>query len=102
MKKILLSIAVLTLFACSGENNDKKEEGDSSNKDVQAILEIKGKDGITICDCMVGQEPDLNLATNKQEYDSLFELRKEHFNACMDLEKKIGRDGWISAQKECK
>ena len=97
MKKILISFAVLSFVACSGENKDE----DSSNKDVQTILEITGEGGITICDCMVGQEPDLNLATNKEEHDSIFELRKQHFNACRDLEQKIGQEGWVSAQREC-
>ena len=69
-----MSMFVLSIVGCSGENNDKKGDGDSSNKDIQAILEITGEGGITICDCMVGQEPDLNLATNKEEHDSIFEL----------------------------
>jgi len=95
MKKILMSFAVLTFVACSGGNKD----GDSEENKGDVVSKIEAEMGITMCDCMPGEQPDYS---NKEERKAF----KLHIDSCMALQKevmdKVGRSGYTKAQQECK
>ena len=101
MKKILLTIAVLALVACSGETKEKGVTVSASSGSGEADLSlIEEKMGITICDCMPADTPP---DYSNKEIRIAFQ---QHIDSCIALEKEVinenGRDFLAKAQENCK